>query len=339
MAAPPESVQAAKSAGLVYSSDEEPGITRERRGKGFAYRSPDGSLLTDQKTKRRIKQLVLPPAWEDVWICPSPRGHIQATGRDARGRKQYRYHDDWREARDSEKFGRMIAFGKALPKIREQIDHDLRRHGMPKERAIAAVVALLEATLIRIGNDEYAKENGSYGLTTLKARHAIVHGGQVEFRFKGKGGKKHQIALKDRRLAAMIKRLQELPGQHLFSYEDADGETHHVSSSDVNEYLHKIVGDDFTAKDFRTWAATRQAFAIFLECEDCESQAARKRAVSAALKEVAQILGNTPAVCRKSYVHSGLLECAMEGLPLKCRKKKNIEDALICFLQDTDQRP
>ncbi len=248
--------QSAISAGLRYVTDTRPGITRKRAGRGFHYTMPDGQSAHDRDTLARIKSLVIPPAWTDVWICPTPKGHIQATGRDARGRKQYRYHPKWREVRDETKYDRMIAFGRALPTIREQLDRDLSLRGLPREKVLATVVRLLETTLIRVGNEAYARTNRSFGLTTMRNRHVSVDGSQLRFKFKGKSGKMHSIGIRDRRLAAIVKRCQELPEQELFEYLADDGTRHTIDSSDVNAYLKEAGGDDFTAKDFRTWAGT-----------------------------------------------------------------------------------
>src|SRR3989440_9990350 len=256
-------IESARAAGLRYVSDLSSGIRRKRAGKGFAYSNGEGRDIRDSGTIRRIKGLAIPPAWTDVWICPDPRGHLQATGRDARRRKQYRYHSRWREVRDAVKYDRMLAFAAALPKIREQTDRDLERPGMPREKVLAAIVRLLEETRIRVGNEEYRRENGSFGLTTLRNRHADVIGSQVHFTFKGKSGKQHKLRLEDRQLARIIKRCQDIPGQELFQYIDEDGEPKALESDDVNAYLKEISGEDFTAKDFRTWAGTILAARFF----------------------------------------------------------------------------
>jgi len=303
-------VAAARLARLRYVSDERtPGISRRRAGTGFAYRGPDEQPIRDPAVLKRIRALVIPPAWTDVWICADPNGHIQATGRDAKGRKQYRYHDRFREVREEAKFERTIAFARALPQIRERVERDLRRQGMPREKVIAVVVKLLEDTLIRVGNEEYAKQNRSYGLTTLRNRHVKVQGSALTFRFKGKAGNKYDIALNDRRLARAVKHLQELPGQHLFQY----GQPHVLESDDVNEYLREASGQDFTAKDFRTWAATVLACDLLSMAEDVSSPTAAKRNVTNAIKQVARDLGNTPAVCRRSYVHPGVIDAFLDG--------------------------
>jgi DNA topoisomerase I len=309
----PGPAESAREAGLRYVSDSRPGIGRRRRGKGFEYIGPGGETVRDPETLARIRSLAVPPAWTDVWICPDPRGHIQATGRDARGRKQYRYHPKWQETRDATKFDRMIAFGLALPGIRERTEEDLAKPGLPREKVLAAVVRLLEATLIRVGNDEYARDNSSYGLTTLKDRHAEIEGSTVEFRFRGKGGKLHRATVDDRRLARIVKRCQDLPGQELFQYVDDDGEVRDVDSIDVNDYVRDITGQDFTAKDFRTWAGTVAAAWALEGFEAFDSEAEAKRNVVEAIESVAARLGNTPAVCRKCYVHPAILDAYMDG--------------------------
>jgi DNA topoisomerase I len=309
----PESVQAARDAGLSYTSDAVPGIRRLPAGDGFEYFGPDGEEIADEETLARIRSLAIPPAWTDVWISPKPRGHIQATGRDARGRKQYRYHPRWREVRDSNKFDRMVDFAKALPLIRRRVDRDLKRPGLPRAKVLAAIVRLLEVTLVRIGNEEYARQNGSFGLTTLRGRHARVKGSRVQLFFKGKHGKEHSVGFTDRRLAAVVRRCQELPGQHLFQYVDEDGVRRSVDSDDVNEYLRSVSGKDFTAKDFRTWSATVLAARALEEMERVDSEAQAKRNVLAAIERVAKRLGNTRTVCRKCYVHPAIVESYMEG--------------------------
>ncbi len=305
--------KAAKSAGLIYVSDERKGIARKRHGKAFTYQAPDGKAMRDLATLRRIKSLAIPPAWTEVWICPRDDGHIQATGRDARGRKQYRYHPHWREVRDESKYDRMMAFGEALPRIRRRVRRDLKTRGMSREKVLAAVVRLLETTLIRVGNDEYAQSNKSYGLTTLRNTHAKVHGDAIAFDFVGKSGKHHRIDTRDARLARMIHRCQELPGQELFCYLDEAGAAHDVTSDEVNAYLHEIAGAEFTAKDFRTWAGTMLAAIALKEFEQVTSTTEAKRNVLRAIEAVARMLGNTPAVCRKCYVHPGILESYLDG--------------------------
>ena len=283
---------------LVYVSDAEPGIRRRRRDDGtFEYLGPSGRPLQDPRVIDRIRKLAIPPAYEDVWICRDPRGHIQATGRDARGRKQYRYHARWRASKAEQKFSRSAAFAHALPALRRRIRADLRRPGLPVERVLATTARLLEATLIRIGNPEYARENGSYGLTTMRCRHVRVRGSRLEFGFVGKGSKRHDVALSDRSLAGIVKRCQELPGQALFQYLDDRGRARKVRSTDVNRYLRDAMGESFTAKDFRTWAATVEVARAF-------DEGAR---LTPALERAAHLLGNTPAICRKSYVHPEVL--------------------------------
>ncbi|MEO7932782.1 MAG: DNA topoisomerase IB [Chthoniobacterales bacterium] len=303
----------AREAGLRYTHDDRPGIRREKRGEEIVYLHPNGTPVDDDSTLTRIKRLAIPPAWTDVWICPLENCHIQATGRDARRRKQYRYHPKWREHRDENKFGRMIAFARVLPKIRRRVKRDLARRGMPREKVLATVVSLLEGTLIRVGNDEYVKQNGSYGLTTMRNRHVRVRGAKIEFAFKGKSGVRHEIAVKDPQLAKIVRRCQEMPGQDLFEYEGEDGELHTITSQDVNEYLRGIAGEDFSAKDFRTWAGTVLAAIALREFEAFDAQAEAKRNVVSAIEAVAKMLGNTPSVCRKCYVHPVILDSYLTG--------------------------
>jgi DNA topoisomerase I len=303
----------AREAGLHYSNDQKPGIRRTmRRGKPVYFR-PDGSRVADAATLTRLKRLAIPPAWTDVWISPRENGHIQAVGRDARGRKQYRYHESWRRQRDENKFGRMIAFAHALPRIRRRVAKDLRRRGMPREKILATVIALLETTLIRIGNDDYARQNGSFGLTTLHNRHARVKGPVIRFTFKGKSGKRHEITVENPDLARIVKHCQNLPGQDLFGYEDETGTPRDVSSQDVNTYLRDISGAEFTAKDFRTWAGTILTAMALREFPPVSSQRAAKKNITSAIESVACLLGNTPAVCRKCYVHPEILEAYIAG--------------------------
>ncbi len=309
----PDASDAAQEAGLQYVTDAEPGIGRRRAGRGFVYIGPNGKRVSDKTKLQWIRSLAIPPAWADVWICTSQRGHLQATGRDARGRKQYRYHPDWHSARDDVKYERMVAFGHALPAIRRRVDADLRRHGLPRERVLAAVVRLLEKSRLRVGNEEYARENRSFGLTTLQERHAEVSTRRIRFRFRGKGGKVSEVELSDARLARIVARCQELPGQELFAYLDEDGEVRSVGSSDVNAYLREISGQDFTAKDFRTWAGTVLAAWALHELQDVDSAAQAKRNVVRAIERVAERLGNTPAVSRKSYVHPEVIDAYLDG--------------------------
>jgi DNA topoisomerase I len=304
---------AALEAGLVYTTDDEPGIRRVRKGKGFEYVGPDGRKIRDEATLDRIRALVIPPAWEHVWISTRASGHLQATGRDARGRKQHRYHDRWRATRDADKFERMAGFAKVLPRIRARVARDMRRDGLPKEKVVATIVRLLETTYARIGNEEYAKQNRSYGLTTLRGRHVVVKGSTVRFLFTGKSGVEVSAGVTDRRVAAVIKRCEELPGQKLFQYVDAEGERRTVTSDDVNEYLREASGGDFTAKDFRTWEATVLAACALREAAAFESEADARRKVVAAIDMVARKLGHTRAVCRRSYVHPAVIDTYMEG--------------------------
>ena len=303
----------ARAAGLRYVSDATPGIRRRRAGGAFRYVNPDRSALTQREVLARIRGLAIPPAWNAVWICPRDDGHLQATGRDARGRKQYRYHRRWRDVRDETKYGRMIDFAKALPAIRRRVKRDLARRGLPREKVLAALVRLLETTFIRVGNEEYARENDSFGLTTLRERQVRVRGDTLTFRFRGKSGIEHDIALTDAKLARIVARMQDLPGQELFQYVDGDGETRAVESADVNAYLKSIAGDEFTSKDFRTWAGTVLCARALRRLAAPESQAAGKRNVAQAVESVARKLGNTKAVCRKCYIHPALIESYLTG--------------------------
>jgi DNA topoisomerase-1 len=279
---------------------------------GFRYYRPDGRLLKSPADLKRIRALAIPPAWKDVWICPDPRGHLQATGRDARGRKQYRYHLDWRAHRETDKFDRLEAFASVLPEVRTRTAGDLAKSGLPREKVLATVVQLLERSLIRVGNDEYAKSNKSFGLTTLRDQHVEVKGSTLRFEFRGKSGKRHSVDVNDRRLARIVKQCRDLPGQELFQYLDENGRRQDVNSADVNTYLREITGTDFTAKDFRTWFGTVLAARALREFRCAESMAASKRNVLRAIEAVAGVLGNTPAVCRKSYIHPAILECYMD---------------------------
>jgi DNA topoisomerase I len=309
---------AAHAGGLRYVNDDDPGIRRVAVRGGFSYRAPDGRRVTDEATLQRIRGLAIPPAWTDVWICAAPNGHIQATGRDARGRKQYRYHPLWREVRDRAKFERTIAFGEALPRLRRRVERDLRRPKLDRQRVIATVVRLLDTTLLRVGNEEYAQQNRSFGLTTLRDRHARVRGETLRFSFVGKSGKRHVVGLRDRRLARLVRRCQELPGQRLFQFVAADGTRHAIDSDDVNEYIRDAAGGEFSARDFRTWAGTMLCFrslrGLRATAEDVPtSAAARKRQVNEAVAEVARWLGNTPAVCRSAYIHPAVIEDHLES--------------------------
>jgi DNA topoisomerase-1 len=306
-------VESARAAGLRYVTDDEPGIRRRRSGKGFTFLDPQGRTVKDPKVAERIRKLAIPPAWTDVWICPRANGHLQATGRDAKGRKQYRYHADWRSVRDETKFGRMIAFGETLPRLRERVDQDLSLRGLPREKVLAAVVMLLETTLIRIGNPEYARQNNSFGLTTLRNRHVDISGSSLRFEFRGKSGQDHSVEIQDRRLARIVRQIRDLPGQKLFQYLDEAGERQSVSSEDVNEYLRAVTGEDFSAKDFRTWGGTVLALSALLERGPCETEKEASRAVVEAVKQVSASLGNRPAICRKFYVHPLVIESYLEG--------------------------
>jgi DNA topoisomerase I len=312
----PEPSESAQAAGLRYVTDTMPGIERKRAGKGFTYVRPDGTRLTDWKEIARIRALAIPPAYTDVWICPYPTGHIQATGRDARGRKQYRYHPRWREVRDETKFGRMLDFSRVLPAIRAQVERDLSRAGLSREKVIATVVSLLECTGIRVGNDEYARANRSFGLTTLRNRHVEISGSKLRFQFRGKSGKIHDVVLTDRRLARIVARCQAIPGETLFQYEDENGVRQTVDSADVNSYLRQIAGQDFTAKDFRTWWGTLLAVAALRELGPAASEREAKSVVLQAIDKVAEQLNNTRAVCRKYYVHPAVFEAYLAGTML-----------------------
>ncbi len=306
-------IDSARAAGLRYTTDAVPGITRRRSGSGFTYFTASGRVLKDPAELHRIRSLVIPPAWEDVWICSDSRGHLQATGRDARGRKQYRYHHRWREVRDETKYYRLIGFAQILPAVRRRTDADLRRQGLPKEKVLAAVVQLLEKTLIRVGNDEYARHNRSFGLTTLRDGHVEVSGARLTFAFRGKSGVEHEVDLDDRRLARVVKACRDLPGYELFQYLDEEGKRQSIESSDVNEYLRDITGEDFTSKDFRTWAGTVLAAQLLKDFEAFESDAQAKRNIVEAVEAVAKRLGNTKAVCRKCYIHPAILETYFDG--------------------------
>lgn len=296
-------IESAHAAGLRYVTDQGPGIRRKRVRKGFAYVRADGSPIRDEAELKRIKSLAIPPAYEDVWISPIANGHLQATARDARGRKQYRYHKRWREVRDESKFDRMLAFAKTLPELRRRVEADLAQPGLSREKVLATIVRLLELTLVRVGNDEYAKSNRSYGLTTLRERHVRFDGSTVRFHFRGKSGVTQQVDIHDRRLAAIVRKLVEIPGQELFEYVDDEGAPHSVHSQDVNDYLREATGGDFTAKDFRTLAATVLCAAALAALDPCTTQKDARDNVNAAIKAVASKLGNTPAVCRKAYIH------------------------------------
>ena len=302
-----EAIAAARAAGLRYTPDGGAGVSRRRAGKGWSYLDATGAVIRDAEELRRIRAIVIPPAWISVWINPNPRGHIQATGRDARGRKQYRYHAKWRAARDETKFSRTIAFGEALPRVRERLALDLGLPGLPRAKTLAIIVRLLDQSLIRVGNAVYARDNESFGLTTLRDEHVDISGTTIHFTFRGKSGKAHEIDVRDRRAARIVKRLQDLPGQHLFQYIDEDGEPHAIGSEDVNAYLREIAGEEFTAKDFRTWAGTVLAARSLRDLGSFATETAMKANVVAAIDAVAARLGNTRAVCRSSYIHPAVL--------------------------------
>ena len=322
-----------QAAGLTYVNNLKPGIRRRKTSHGFSYQDDDRLAVKDEATLDRIRKLAIPPAWTDVWIAPDARGHIQATGRDVKGRKQYRYHDKWRVQRDGGKFHRLIDFGRALPKLRTRIDYDLARHGLPREKVLAAVLRVMEMTLIRVGNEEYAKTNKSFGLTTLRNRHARIGTDKAVFEFRGKSGKDHTTGFRDRRLARVVKACQDLPGQRLFQYLDDDGQRRAVESADVNAYLRETMGEDFSAKDFRTWAGTVAAARALVTLPSCKG--AEKATINTCVKAVAGMLGNTPAVCRSAYIHPAVLEAYEAGkLPLKATGDgRAFELAVLRFLK------
>ena len=327
IAANADPIAAAKSAGLRYVNDGDPGITREAAGRDFIYRDPQGHRITDTATLARIKRLAIPPAWTDVWVCPRDDGHIQATGRDARRRKQYRYHPDWRAVRDESKYERMIAFGRALPRIRRRVTRDLQKPGLGRQKVLATMVRLLETTLVRVGNEEYARANGSVGLSTMQDRHVAVQRGRLEFQFKGKSGKRHNIELHDPRIAKIVRQVQDLPGQELFQYVDDDGQRQDIKSEDVNAYLREIAGAEFSAKDFRTWAGTVLAAIALRQFERFDTKSQAKKNLVAAIERVSERLGNTPSVCRKCYIHPVILDSYLAGSTVDVILKKT-EDAL-----------
>ncbi len=318
-AEPINPVESAQVAGLRYIDEQTRGIRRTGRAPNFQYIRPDGKRVTEPAERQRIRSLAIPPAWTDVWICPHPLGHLQATGRDARGRKQYRYHARWREVRDEVKYGRLIAFAQALPGIRARTDADLSRPGLPRDKVLAAVVQLLERTLIRVGNEEYARSNQSFGLTTMRDQHARVSRTRVRFEFRGKSGVEHAVDLDDARLARIVKACRDLPGYELFQYVDEDGERQAVGSADVNAYLREITGQDFTAKDFRTWAGTVLAAQALAAVAQATSPTAAKREIARAIESVAKRLGNTKAVCRKCYIHPAILDAYVDGATMRAR--------------------
>jgi DNA topoisomerase-1 len=345
-------IAAAKAAGLRYVNDDDPGIRRLGSGRSVHYEDAAGRRVADPATLGRIKRLAIPPAWTDVWICSREDGHIQATGRDARGRKQYRYHSDWRQVRDENKYQRMIAFGKALPRIRRHVARDMRRRGLGRAKVLATMVRLLESTLVRVGNEEYTRANGSVGLSTMADRHVAVKRDTLRFQFKGKSGKRHDIELRDPRVARIVRRVQDLPGQELFQYIDHDGRRQDVKSEDVNDYLRAIAGAEFSAKDFRTWAGTVLAAIALRQFQRFDTKAQAKRNLVAAIERVAERLGNTPAVCRKCYIHPVILESYLEGATVEniLRKTEDSlrhdlaklsaeEGAVLAFLQQRLRRP
>ena len=322
--------------GLTYCSDAHPGLTRVRSGTGFSIRDADGKAVRDRKVLDRIRRLAIPPAWTDVWICPRATGHIQATGRDLKGRKQYRYHDDWNTVRSENKFDKLPAFARALPKLRAKVEHDLGTRGANREKVLATAVRLLEITLIRVGNKEYARTNRSYGLTTLNKRHLEMDGAALSFAFRGKSGVDHRVSVRDRRLAAVIRSLRDLPGQQLFKYRTADGDLCPITSDDVNGYIRDAMGDRFSAKDFRTWAGTVSAARALRDMDAATSPSDAKRKITVCVKAVAGLLGNTPTVCRSSYVHPAVFELyegGRIGEALPGSETKGFEAALIKVLK------
>ena len=322
----------ARAAGLHYTTDTRAGIRRQRKGKSFTYIDPDGRVVRKAAELARIRSLVIPPAWTDVWICADPQGHLQATGRDARGRKQYRYHPRWRQVRDETKYHRMIGFAHALPAIRRHTAEDLRRPGLSREKVLALVVQLLEKTLIRVGNDEYARQNRSFGLTTMRDGHVDVRGGRVRFTFRGKSGVQHEIALDDPRLARIVRACRDIPGYDLFQYYDENGQPQTIGSADVNQYLKQICAQDYTSKDFRTWAGTVLAACILRGCEPCRSETHGKRTIVKAVESVAEKLGNTKAVSRKCYIHPVVLDAYLDGSLMKTQTPLG-EAAVLALLQ------
>jgi DNA topoisomerase-1 len=330
--------QSARAAGLRYVSDATPGIGRRPAAQGFRYVAAGGTALRDKATLARIRALAVPPAWTDVWICPREDGHLQATGRDARRRKQYRYHPRWREVRNESKYGRLVAFARALPRIRRRVARDLARPGLPREKVLATLVRLLETTYIRIGNEEYARANQSFGLTTLRERQVRVNGAQLRFRFRGKSGVPHEVALNDRRIARIVRRMQDLPGQELFQYVDQDGSTRAIESTDVNAYLGSVAGEEFTSKDFRTWAGTLLCARALRRLPPPPSAAAGKREAAQAIEAVARELRNTRAVCRKCYVHPAVIESYLEGRLQHALRGRSEAAALISLLGGKGRR-
>jgi DNA topoisomerase-1 len=338
MQLPLEPAESARAAGLRYVSNADPGIRRRRAGEGFRYLRPDGRAVADTATLARIRRLAIPPAWTEVWICATDDGHLQATGHDARGRKQYRYHPRWREVRDDTKYGRMVAFGGVLPRIRRRVARDLARPGLPREKVLATVVRLLEKTFIRVGNEEYARENESFGLTTLRERQVKVNGSQLRFRFRGKSGVQHEVEVADPRIAAIVRRMQDLPGEELFQYRDDDGEVRAIGSSDVNAYLKDIAGEDFTSKDFRTWAGTLLCARRLCRLEAPPTETAGRREVARAVEAVSGELRNTRAVCRKCYIHPAVIDSYMAGRLARSADGRLDERALIALLRNEQRR-
>jgi DNA topoisomerase I len=342
-------IASARAAGLHYTTDRKPGIRRTRHGSAFRYHAPNGRRITSAEELKRIGSLVIPPAWENVWICPDPLGHLQATGRDVRGRKQYRYHPKWRVVRDETKYYRMIGFAQSLPRIREKADRDTRRAGMTREKVLATVVQLLEKTLIRVGNDEYAKQNRSFGLTTMRDAHVKVNGPRVQFTFRGKSGVAHAIDFEDRRLARTVRACRDIPGYDLFQYYDESGARQAIGSADVNAYLREISGEEYTSKDFRTWAGTVHAAEFLRACGPCRSQTEGKRNIVRAVESVAKRLGNTKAVSRKCYIHPTIFDAYVDGLMTKMRVVKRTtrspyalsdsEAAVLALLQKPSAKP
>ena len=323
-------------AGLAWCNDDTPGITRRRAGKGFTYRDAKGATVKNPKVLDRIRMLAIPPAWTDVWICPRANGHIQATGRDVKGRKQYRYHNDWSTARSEHKFDKLPAFARALPKLRERVEHDLGLKGVCRDKVLATAVRLLEITLIRVGNATYAKQNRSYGLTTLNKRHIDVDGAAMTFEFKGKSGVEHKVSVRDRRLARVVRTLEDLPGQQMFKYRTADGTLCPITSDDVNAYIREAMGEGFSAKDFRTWAGTVSAARAFRDMDPPTSQTDGRRKITVCMKAVAGLLGNTPTVCRSSYVHPVVVDLYESGRiaeVLPGSETKGVEPALMKLLK------
>ncbi|HYD29929.1 MAG TPA: DNA topoisomerase IB [Azospirillaceae bacterium] len=336
---PEPSPTATEEAGLVYVSDDESGIRRRRAGKGFYYVWPDGRRVTEAGVLERIRRLAIPPAYTDVWICPDPQGHIQATGRDDRGRKQYRYHPRWRDVRDMAKYGRLIEFGHRLPAIRERLSQDMAGRGLFREKVLATVVHLLETTLIRVGNESYTRQNQSFGLTTLRDEHVDVASDALRFEFKGKSGKAWRLKLRDRRIARIVKSCQDLPGQHLFQYLDEEGNRRGVTSADVNAYLRDITGIDITAKDFRTWAGTVMAARELRKAEPAANKTALKRTVKACIETVAERLGNTVTVCRQCYVHPAVIEAYTDGTLHRELPEEPDETSVLAFLEACAAKP